>query len=258
MIVCKNCTYEYEANYCPSCGQKASVRRFSTRILFADLLDKVLPLDRGVIFTTQRLFTQPGAMLREYLGGKRVAYTKPLQFLLVAVAISLVFFSSDEFKQQVQSGYGQMNTGRSAEAAAFQQEIATLFSTNMTLVVVAMIPILAWIARWLYKKHDLNYAEHFVMNCYLLAGCMIMGMPFMLGLKLAGKSAYSPDVAGYFTIFYIGYFVWGHISFFREPNRIWNGVKGMLTFLLAYLLYILLVGIVAFVVTMLYFKFIKN
>ncbi len=83
-------------------------------------------------------------------------------------------------------------------------------------------------------------------------------MPFMLGMKLAGLNAYAPEMAGYFTLFYIGYYVWGHISFFREPNRIWNGAKGILTFLLAYLLYILLVGIIAVIVTLVYFKFIKN
>ena len=82
MTNCKNCTLEFDSKYCPACGQKASTKRFSTRILFSQFLDKILPLDRGVIFTARRLLTHPGQMLREYLDGKRVGYTEPFQFLL--------------------------------------------------------------------------------------------------------------------------------------------------------------------------------
>ncbi len=70
MIVCKNCTYEYEANFCPSCGQKASVRRFSTRILFADLVDKILPLDRGGHFYHTAIIHPPGRDVARVLRGQ--------------------------------------------------------------------------------------------------------------------------------------------------------------------------------------------
>ncbi len=38
MTVCKNCALEFEGKYCPECGQKASTKRFTTRILLKDAI----------------------------------------------------------------------------------------------------------------------------------------------------------------------------------------------------------------------------
>lgn len=254
MTVCKNCQSNFESKYCPDCGQKASIKRFSTRILFSQLMDKLLPLDRGVLFTARHILTKPGKMLRGYLNGKRVGYTKPFQFLLIVTAISLLVFSQDDFKQQMTNTMASSNGNSklSPEFQAFQQKLADFVTTHLNLIMIGMIPLLALTGRWFYKKHDVNYAEHFVMNCYLLAGCSIITMPFMWLLRVMGRNIYDPGTAAFFSIFYVGFYVWAHISFFREPNRIWNGLKGMLTYLIAYGLYMLAIGLVSIIITIVY------
>jgi hypothetical protein len=118
-----------------------------------------------------------------------------------------------------------------------------------------MIPFLALTSKWFYKKYDLNYAEHFVMNCYLLSACSIISMPFVGLLRLNRMNAFSIEMTYIFIGCYVGYYVWAHVSFYREPNRIWNSIKAMLTFLLGYLLYILFVGILGVVAVMIYLSF---
>lgn len=245
MTVCKNCAFEFEGKYCSACGQKASTKRFSTRILFSQLMDKLLPLDRGVLHTAWHVLRKPGKMLRGYLAGKRVGYTKPLQFLFIVMAISLLFFSMDEFKKGMAKGMGDATAQAppNAEALAIQQKMGDFITDHMTLLMLGMLPFLALVSRWFYRKHDVNYAEQFVLNSYLLAGCTIISMPFILALRLMNESSFSGYAMGLFMLFYVGYYAWAHISFYRERNRILNGLKGVFTFLLSYLLYILFAGI---------------
>lgn len=252
MTLCKNCQSQFESKFCPDCGQKASTKRFSTRILFSQLMDKLLPLNRGAIFTARRLLTRPGKMVRDYLNGKRVAYTKPFQFLLIVLAISLLVFSQDDFKRQLAGSMAQNNTDGHPELQAFQQQVAEFFASHLTLILAGMIPFLALTGRWFYKKHDVNYAEHFVMNCYLLAGCSILTLPLMWLMRTMGGNMYSYLTTAAFSVIYVGYYIWAHIGFFRESNRVWNGVKGMLTYLSAYLMYILFIGLLGIVATVIY------
>lgn len=69
MIPCKNCSAEFDGKFCPECGQKASTRRIVTRDLYDDLLKKILPLDKGYLFTARRLLTAPGNAVRERAKG---------------------------------------------------------------------------------------------------------------------------------------------------------------------------------------------
>lgn len=250
---CKNCSTEFQGNYCPECGQKASVKRFSTKIVFNELIDKIIPLDKGVLFTARHLLTRPGAMLREYLAGKRALYTKPLQFLLILVAISLIFFSQEQFLQGMEAGMTQTGGGTQQEQVAeFQKKLREFISSNLTLLILGMIPFLALTGRWFYKKHDINYAEHFIMNCYLMAGCTIISLPFTAVMKFMNNGAYNYAITIPFFLCYLGYFMVVHLGFFREKNRIWNAIKAALTFIVGYVIYILATGILGVIAVFVY------
>lgn len=103
MTTCKNCGTEFEGKYCPRCGQKASTRRIVTRDLFTDLIKKLIPWDKGFLFTLRRLMTSPGRMVRDYLDGHRVDYSKPLSFLFLVTAIVLFAFDQDLFMRSMES-----------------------------------------------------------------------------------------------------------------------------------------------------------
>jgi hypothetical protein len=256
-IVCKNCQLAFEGKYCPECGQKASTKRFSTKILFKEFLDKFLPLDRGVLFTSWELIRRPGEMLRGYLAGKRVGYTKPFQYLLIIIAVSLIFFPAEEFQKGLSDGMSNGDTVKKPEVLAFQQQMAQFFTSHMSVIILGMIPFLALVSRWFYRKEEVNYAEQFVMNSYLLAGCSVLSMPFAGLSRLMDANIFSSQLTFVYIIIYIGYYIWAHLGFYKGRNIMWIVVKATLSFLLAYLLYILFVGIGGVLVAAVYFSVFK-
>jgi hypothetical protein len=258
MTTCKNCTQNFEGNYCPECGQKASTKRFSTKILFSELVDKILPIDRGVLYTSWQMLTHPGSMLRDYLDGKRAKITKPIQFLLIMVALSLIFFSQDEFKEGIKAGYSVSGDPQSDASKAFSQQWMQWITDNMTALVVGIIPFMALMARWLFRKRDLNLAEHVVVSCYLVAGSTLAGMPVMLVMRLMGQNAYSPTMSGFFGLIYIAFCVWGYISLFKG-YKAWNtGFKATLVVLLGYFLYILVMMFLLLIFVLVYVSFFEK
>ena len=253
MTDCKNCENSFEGKYCPECGQKASVKRFSTKILFSQLMDKLLPLDRGVLFTARMLLTQPAAMLRGYLDGKRVGYTKPFQFLLLTTALSMIFFSVDQFQQGLHDGWGSTNDTRTAEMLAYQDKLAGLITKNMTLLVVGMIPVIAMVGRWFYKKHKVNFAEHVVLNCYMVSAGSIICSPLLFAAKfLGGENMLSNRIILASTFLYVAFYVWTFSTLFPERNRLWTWIKAAVTYIFAYLLYIVIFGMIVSIVTVVY------
>lgn len=258
MTTCKNCAKEFEGNYCPECGQKASTKRFSTKILFSELIDKILPVDRGVLFTSWQIIIRPGLMLRDYLDGKRAKHTKPFQFLLIMVALSLIFFTQDEFKEGMQAGFSDSGKPKSDAAQAFSQQWMQWITDNMTALVVGIIPFMALLARWLFRKRNLNLAEHVVVSCYLVAGSTLAGMPVMLAMRLMGQNAYSPAMSGFFGLIYIAFCSWGYISLFKD-YKAWNtGIKAVLVVLLGYLFYIIVLMFLLLIFVLVYVSFFEK
>jgi Protein of unknown function (DUF3667) len=246
-MTCKNCALEFDSNYCPDCGQKATTKRFSTRILFSEFIDKILPLDRGVLFTSWQLIKQPGVMMRGYLAGKRVGYTKPLQYLLIISAITLFFFSTEDFKKGMSEGfsggYSASGAQKDAKLIAFQESITNFISGHISLLMIGMLPFLALVSRWFFRKQNINYAEHFVMNCYYLAACSIISMPFLAMMKLWENNMFSSYSTVLFTLFYLGYYIWTYTQFFQNQKWWVSTLKAIFVFLTGYLLYILFLGI---------------
>ena len=86
--VCLNCGAEYEGNFCPECGQRASVGRLTMLSVLNSFL-AVAGFSNGKLWKTLlHSVTRPGHMIREYLHGKRTYYIKPLNLLVV---LSLLF-----------------------------------------------------------------------------------------------------------------------------------------------------------------------
>lgn len=239
-MICKNCATEIDGNYCHHCGQKASTKRFDTKIVFSELLEKLMPFEKGVLFTSIQLISAPGASMREYLAGKRMNYTKPLSYTLLIFAFSLIFFSQQDFQQGMQAGYG----AASEEAKARIGKVSSLFTSNITLIYALLIPFLALTSKWLFRKQPLNYAEYLVIGAYYTSGSILVGMPIMVWTKYMGGNALSKSVMTALILIYLGYFIWAYIKFFREGNTWIVGLRAIVAYVLACLMYVLFTAFV--------------
>lgn len=91
--VCLNCGSEFvdDSNYCHVCGQSVSTERLSTGNFFVSIVSRLSRINKGVIFTCYNLLIHPWDVISDYIKGKRVKYTAPVQLLIILSFITVVF-----------------------------------------------------------------------------------------------------------------------------------------------------------------------
>lgn len=87
---CKNCGSMCNSAYCGACGQSMSVERLNPRQFFMDLLSGLLRINRGFIFTARHLLLHPWKVIRDYIQGRRIVYTPPVNMLVLLCFIGTI------------------------------------------------------------------------------------------------------------------------------------------------------------------------
>lgn len=88
--VCASCKTRFQGNYCPRCGQSASVGRFSFVNAFLMLLEVWSVGNRSILRSMLALMLRPGYMIRDYLSGMRSAYFSPFNMFFLLATFSLI------------------------------------------------------------------------------------------------------------------------------------------------------------------------
>jgi len=86
-LYCKNCESVLEGKYCNNCGQRASVNKVTFKETFQDFADMVFSVNAPLMLTIKMLVVSPGKLFREYLGGKRKTYYKPVPFFILTTIL---------------------------------------------------------------------------------------------------------------------------------------------------------------------------
>ena len=88
MRECLNCGEELQQNYCPNCGQTASVGRITLGQLIRDLPHVVFHVDKGFLYNLLSLLRRPGTAIRDFLDGKRRPFFHPASYLVISLVIN--------------------------------------------------------------------------------------------------------------------------------------------------------------------------
>lgn len=164
---CLNCNSDVVGDFCSTCGQKTSTKRFSLKhFITHDLIHGVFHLDKGLLFTIKELFTRPGHSIREYVQGKRIKHFNYFTAILILIAIGhfLGGFSKVRFADLYEEG--QM-TG-----------YAKVVKEYAKVIILIGIPLFTLSSYLLFKKAKQNYTEHLVLNAYLMSGILVIGLVF--------------------------------------------------------------------------------
>ena len=87
---CAACGTEFQGNYCPRCGQSASIGRFSFKKAALLFLDVWGMGNRSMFRSLRDLVLRPGYMIRDYLSGMQSAYFPPFKMFFILFTFSLI------------------------------------------------------------------------------------------------------------------------------------------------------------------------
>lgn len=254
MAVCKNCAFEYTGKFCPECGQKAKTKRITTKTVWEEVRKSVIHYDQGFSYTVLQLLRRPGHAIREYLEGKRVNHIKPVKFLLWSTAINfLVFHLLGLDAEMINSIAAQQ--GQHKVSSKFSQFIFD----HPALLILLLIPHIALFS-WLYfRKQAYNYAEHFVLNAYLMGMVSLFGLLSNPAMKLMGaaQSLFLIKLT-LVTVIWFGYLGLGYVQFFQPPDRKWlTWLKAALAVFSGYVLLIVIFSVLMAIAIVLFGPWLK-
>ncbi|RZJ27416.1 MAG: DUF3667 domain-containing protein, partial [Flavobacterium sp.] len=76
MTTCKNCTALVAENYCPKCGEPATLKRIDGHYIIHEI-EHVLHFEKGILLTIRELLIRPGQNVREFISENRGRLVKP-------------------------------------------------------------------------------------------------------------------------------------------------------------------------------------
>lgn len=220
--ICLNCGSVAEGSYCPQCGQKTNVQRYTLKHILHDFLHSFTHVDRGILFLMKELTLKPGTVAREYIEGKRKKYFNPMQYLLIGITV-ITFLSINLHLGT--SLIGNLNvTGGKVES--FKENFIPFFYKYYNIFQFITVPITALYSWIFFRKTKYNFAENLILNTFLIAHrhlIFLLVIPFL---------HFFPESA--FQIINIHFFIWSiflvyaYLQFFKSKHKIWAVLKSLL------------------------------
>lgn len=234
VIECKNCGNTYEGNFCNNCGQKTINKRITVSHLFQSLLER-FDINRGIIYTAKMLFVQPGKVIQDYLDGRTKIYYNPISYLVVVASFySIIMISFNIYDSSV----GSLNEamGLPEDQLEFQRKFGSIMKKFLSFISILMIPFYSLASYWIFKKRKLYFAEHMIINSYLLAQYLLILTLLMTVFIFFNEYA---DYLFYLgLVVFMGYFAFGYQNLFKSSifrsliSAIGVNILGMIMFTL--------------------------
>ena len=197
---CLNCGNPIIDKFCPKCGQRTTVHRYSLKhFVEHDLIHGIWHVDNGILFTIKELFTRPGHSVREFINGKRVGYFSFVTLLLLILGIS--HFLSEYAQIKMSDLMPESSKGAINEL----QELTKKYPKLMLLITIPFYTIFSFL--W-FRKSKLNLTEHFVLNSYKTVVESLIGLLFIV-------------ITIFFTNIRVLTLIYSFISFFTLIYSFW-------------------------------------
>lgn len=205
LIKCKNCNTTFEGNYCNNCGQSKGEKRFKLSNLLSTFVHGFYHVHGGIFFTTKELFIQPATMLRGYISGKRVEYVNPFTYLVLVCLIGGFLYQTAEIPKHI------------SDIILASSETIKFTGKHLSYRILLTIPLYAIMSSIIYKSFKYNFAEHLIINTFLMCQTMIIIIVFMII-----GSILKPGHEGFIVIYYtclIISIIYQIIVFFNLYNK---------------------------------------
>lgn len=176
--VCPTCKSPHLSGaFCPQCGQKLSIQRFTLNRSLSAVLSQVFNLEKGFLYTLKELILRPEWVRDRYLQQGTARYFHPFRFVFVLATLSALL--------TVLMGAFGVNNGMepfqsipdSEQGAQFIRKIVDFTQNYLAFIMLLAIPFYALVAGWFYRKFKLYYGEHLIMASYANGLALALGLP---------------------------------------------------------------------------------
>lgn len=173
---CLNCGTEFDSPFCPNCGQKREVKPYSlSNIILSDLPKVLFNTEKGILNNIKSLAIRPKGFIEDYLKGKRVKVFKPLQFVFVCVTALILF---DNYFASIESNLDPAGV-KNMKYYNYGEIYGQFLKKNIRFLWIAMIVYCSIPSRVFFGRF--NFAEHIIINCFVLGqACIYMMILFPL------------------------------------------------------------------------------
>lgn len=162
---CLNCNENIERNFCSNCGQKTDTHRINLKHFFIhDILHGVWHIEKGILFTIKEALTRPGKAALDYISGKRIKYYNV--FYLTVLIIGVQLFLANYYEKLQSIYYPQIHEEI--------QRRNNFFSDYSKILILSLIPLLAFNSVMFFRRKKLNLSEHFIISGMIFLGVMLI------------------------------------------------------------------------------------
>ncbi|MGC4232091.1 MAG: DUF3667 domain-containing protein [Niabella sp.] len=234
---CLNCTNPVTENFCPKCGQKASVHRYSFKhFIKHDLVHGIWHVDNGIVFTIKELFTRPGHSIREFINGKRVGYFSFFTLLVLILGIS--HFLGEYSQVKLSDIMPESSKGAVNELQEFTKKYPKL-------TLLFTIPVYSIFSFLWFRKSKLNLTEHFVLNAYKTVVESLISLLFLIITIFYTNIKVLTIIYSFISLLTLIYAFWYYKQFFSDYGYSKKSlIIRSLSVILSYMFFSMLLGIV--------------
>jgi len=237
---CKNCGAITKDSFCAHCGQRTTVHKVTFRETFDDLTDNLFSFSAPLPLTLKMLILHPGTLFRQYLGGKRKKYYRPISFFILATLIYLfirwVIDFDDYLEISVRAKKNQIDLEPFSRARDY------MFQNIKSLAFILVFTLAAFIKLFFSRKYTL--AEYIAVSFYLNGFYSLLAT-----LNLFYIQYVSSKVQYLAMVVMCAYFIYAMISFLQN-QRLRVGLKSFMIYWLAYGAYVILAIIISYLMVM--------
>lgn len=187
---CATCHTEFHGNYCPRCGQKSTIGRYSFKTAFLTFLDVWGLGNRGMFRTIRDLLLRPGYMIRDYLSGMQMAYFPPFKMFFLVITLSVLVDSGLNIKmtntlnntftttkedvlKEPDQALNDNDSKKKLELKILDKidKCVSWLDNNQTIVQFLLLLVLSGPMYLLFRKNkkipDIRYSELFIAMVYI-------------------------------------------------------------------------------------------
>jgi hypothetical protein len=260
MPTCPNCGESTEGRFCQNCGQPELVRLTMGGFL-AHAFSSIFSFDRGYLRTFLGLMRSPGQVAADFVEGRRVWYTNPLTYWLIAATLQLLFLwtVSDQYTAFLERTLVTSMETQGEMGANAMETYKELFQTDDPIPIIARIMERSVKAAYSYMGVFLAIALAFFLNLILpkRSGGQNMAEQLVFALYMIGHWALitafllpltmriSPTLhgvlgtLGYFIVIYVG-----SLDFHKQGHR--GAFLSMIALVLAFVAYLVVTVFIGF------------